>query len=162
MFELAKDPPKNLLHSQCFNFEIQSYSSDLISRKKSAFLKRKLSLYSTAWAIFSKFWSSQQSVADSITHTKFWDWIYKSKRRGAVQALLERYSWAFEQTYSTIVPVWKKNKTCVFSIKKFKHYGDQFILIEVVNLGYREIKELYNDRFFVAYKCDIFESNYNV
>ena len=55
----------------------------------------------------------------------------------------------------------KKNKTCVFSIKKFEYYGDQFILTEVVNLSYREIKHLYKNRFFVAYKCDIFESNYN-
>ena len=56
----------------------------------------------------------------------------------------------------------QKNKTCVFSIKKFDQYGDQFILTEVVNLIYREIKHLYKNRFFVAYKCDIFESNYNV
>ena len=56
----------------------------------------------------------------------------------------------------------EKNKTCVFSIKKFEHYGDQFILTEVVNLGYREIKHLYKNRFFVAYKCNIFESNYDV
>ena len=56
----------------------------------------------------------------------------------------------------------EKNKTCVFSIKKFEHYGDQFILTEVVNLGYREIQHLYKNRFFVTYKCDIFESNYNV
>ena len=54
----------------------------------------------------------------------------------------------------------QKNKTCVFSVKKFEHYGDQFILTEVVNLGYREIAHLYKNRFFVAYKCDIFESNY--
>ena len=56
----------------------------------------------------------------------------------------------------------RKNKTCVFSIKKFEQYGDQFILTEVVNLSYREIKHFYKNRFFVAYKCDIFESNYNV
>ena len=31
----------------------------------------------------------------------------------------------------------EENKTCVFSIKKFEHYGDQFILTEVVTLGYR-------------------------
>ena len=36
----------------------------------------------------------------------------------------------------------EKNKTCVFSIKKFQHYGDQFILTEVVNLVYRKIKHL--------------------
>ena len=58
--------------------------------------------------------------------------------------------------------LFEKNKTCVFSIKKFEYYGDQFILSEVVNLGYREINHLYKNRFFVAYKCDIFESNYNV
>ena len=56
----------------------------------------------------------------------------------------------------------EKNKTCVFSIKKFEHYGDQFILTEVVNLGYRGIKHLYKNRFFVAYKCRIFQSNYDV
>ena len=56
----------------------------------------------------------------------------------------------------------EKNKTCVFSIKKFEQYGNQLILTELVNLSYREIKHLYKNRFFVAYKCDIFESNYNV
>ena len=56
----------------------------------------------------------------------------------------------------------EKNKTCVSSIKKFEQYGDQFILTEVVNLGYREIKHLYKNRFFVAYKCNIFQSKYDV
>ena len=46
----------------------------------------------------------------------------------------------------------EKNKTCVFSIKKFEHYGDQFNLTEVVNLGYREIEHLYKNQFFVAHK----------
>ena len=41
-----------------------------------------------------------------------------------------------------------KNKTCVFSIKKFERYGDQFIPPEVVNLGYREIKHFCENRFF--------------
>ena len=31
----------------------------------------------------------------------------------------------------------EKNKIYVFSIKKFEHYGDQFILTEIVNLGYK-------------------------
>ena len=56
----------------------------------------------------------------------------------------------------------EKHKICVFSIKKFEHYGDQFIVTEVVNLGYRKIKHLYKNRFFVAYKCNIFQSNYDV
>ena len=36
----------------------------------------------------------------------------------------------------------EKNKTCVFSTKKFEHYGDKSFLTEVVNLGYREVKHL--------------------
>ena len=56
----------------------------------------------------------------------------------------------------------EKNKTCLFSIKKFEHYCDQFLLTEDVNLGYREIKHLYKNRFFVAYKCYIFQSNRDV
>ena len=55
----------------------------------------------------------------------------------------------------------ENSKTCVFSIKKFEHYGDQFILTEVVNLGYREIKHLFKNQFFVAYKCNLFQSNYD-
>ena len=53
----------------------------------------------------------------------------------------------------------EENKTCVSYIKKFEQYGDQFILTEVVNLSYHEMKHLNKNRFFVAYKCDIFESN---
>ena len=56
----------------------------------------------------------------------------------------------------------EKNNTCVFSIKNFEHYGDQFILTEVVKLGYREIKHLNKNRYFVAYNCDIFASKCNV
>ena len=56
----------------------------------------------------------------------------------------------------------EENNTCVFSTKKFEHYGDQFILTEVVNLGYREINHLYKNRFFVTYKCNIFQRNYDV
>ena len=56
----------------------------------------------------------------------------------------------------------QKNKTCVFSFKKFENYGDQFIPTDVVNLGYRKIKHVFTNRFFVAYKCDIFENNHNI
>ena len=56
----------------------------------------------------------------------------------------------------------EKNKTCVFSIKKFEQYGDQFNLSEVLNLSFREIKHLYKNRFFVAHKYDIFQSNDNL
>ena len=52
----------------------------------------------------------------------------------------------------------EKDKTCVFSIKKLEHYGDQFFHIEVVKLGYGQIKNFFKNRVFVADKCNIFES----
>ena len=52
----------------------------------------------------------------------------------------------------------EKNKTCVFCIKKFEHYGDHFILTEVVNLGFRGIKHLYKNRFFLLASATVFRA----
>ena len=54
------------------------------------------------------------------------------------------------------------NESCVFSLKIFELHGYQFILTEVVNLNHREIHHLYKNRYYVANKCEIIESNYNV
>ena len=51
---VSKGSNKKTFTFKVFHFCDSSYSSDCFSRKKSAFLKRKLSLYSTAWANFSK------------------------------------------------------------------------------------------------------------
>ena len=54
------------------------------------------------------------------------------------------------------------NNSCVFSLKKFELHGNQFILTEVVNLNHRETHHLYKNRYYVANKCELIESNYNV
>ena len=54
------------------------------------------------------------------------------------------------------------NNSCVFSIKKFELHGNQFILTETVNLNHREIHHLYKNRYYIADKFEIFESNYDV
>ena len=54
------------------------------------------------------------------------------------------------------------NNSRVFPLKKFELHGNQFILTEIVNLNHREIQHLYKNRYYVANKCEIFESNYNV
>ena len=54
------------------------------------------------------------------------------------------------------------NNSCVFSLKKFELHRNQFILTEIVNLNHREIHHLYMNRYYVANKCEINESNYNV
>ena len=57
------------------------------------------------------------------------------------------------------------NNSCVFTLKKFELHGNHFIhfiLTEIVNINYREIRHLYKNRYYVANKCEIIESNYNV
>ena len=54
------------------------------------------------------------------------------------------------------------NKCCGFSFKEFESHGNQLILKEVVNRNLREIHHPYENRYYVANKREIFESNYNV
>ena len=78
----------------------------------------------------------------------------------------------FAQYYNDIIEVpnrqirlsfrFGNNNFCVISLKKFQLHGNQFILTEIVNLNHRENHQLYNNRYYVANKCEIIESNYNV
>ena len=54
------------------------------------------------------------------------------------------------------------NNSCINYLKKFQLHGSQFILTENVNLIHREIHHLYKNRYYVANKCEILDSNYNV
>ena len=47
-----------------------------------------------------------------------------------------------------------KNNSCVFSIKKYELHGNQSIHTEIVNLYHREIHHLYENRYYVANKCE--------
>ena len=44
----------------------------------------------------------------------------------------------------------------------FELHGNQFILTEIVDLNKREIIHLNKNRYYVANKFEIIESNYNV
>ena len=54
------------------------------------------------------------------------------------------------------------NNSCVFSLKEFELHGNQFIFTEIVNLNHRDFRHFYKNRYNVANKCEIIESNYNV
>ena len=54
------------------------------------------------------------------------------------------------------------NTSCVFSIKKFALHSDQLILTEIVNLNHYGVHYLYKNQNYVANKCEIIDSNYNV
>ena len=113
---ISKGSRKSLLHSKCFNFAIQSYSSNSFWRKKLAFPKKKLRLYSTVWVKFPKLLIKPTKCRRFYYPNLLWDWIYRSKRR-TVQSLLHGYSCAFEQTNLTIVLVWKEQDLRAFRRK---------------------------------------------
>ena len=56
----------------------------------------------------------------------------------------------------------RKNNSCVFSIKIFERQGNQFLLTEIINLNHHEIHHVYKKPHYVANKCEIIESNYDV
>ena len=54
------------------------------------------------------------------------------------------------------------NNFCIFYIKKFELHGNQFNLTKIVKGNYLEMHYSYKSRYYVANKCEIIESNYNV
>ena len=56
----------------------------------------------------------------------------------------------------------ERNKECCFSIKKFKIVGEQNVLAEIINLRHCEVHSFYKNRYYIASKCGIFDSNYEI
>ena len=135
------------MHSKCFNFAIQKYSSDLFSRKKSTFTKKNESLLDSLGEFFKAFDQANKVSQIPLPKIKFEIGFRKSKD--------ELFSYCYKDITEHLNRKirlsfrFEKNKTCVFSVKKLEQYGGQFILTEAVNLGYREIKHLYKDRFLL-------------
>ena len=140
---VSKGSNKVFLLSTCFTIAIQSYSSDLFSRLKSAFPKRKLSLYSTVCVNFSKHLTFDRTKKVSqipLPEPNFEIGCTKAKKelvnhhyKDIAEHLTRQFLLSFR---------FEKKMTRVLSFEQFEQYGDQFILTEVVNLGYREIKHL--------------------
>ena len=56
----------------------------------------------------------------------------------------------------------ERNKECCFSSKKFEIVGEQNVLTEIINLRHCEVHSLYKIRYYIASKCGIFDSNYDI
>ena len=56
----------------------------------------------------------------------------------------------------------ERNKGCCFSIKKFQIVGEQNVLTEIINLRHCEVYSLYKNRHYIASKCGIVDSNYDI
>ena len=56
----------------------------------------------------------------------------------------------------------ERNNRCCFSIKKFQIDGEQNIVSEIINLRYCEVHSFYKNRYYIASKCGINDSNYEI
>ena len=56
----------------------------------------------------------------------------------------------------------ERNKECCFSMKKFQIVGAQNVLTAIINLRHCEVFSLHKNRYYIASKCGIIESIYNV
>ena len=159
--QVSKGSSKKSFAFQVFHFCDSKLQQRFVLKEEVSISKKEIESLLDSLAEFLKVFDQANKVSQiAIPKPKFEIGFTKTKDE------------LFSHCYKDIVEplnrqIWlsfrlEKNKSCVFSFKKFEQYGDQFILTEVVNLSYREIKHLYKNRFFVAYKCDIFGSSYNV
>ena len=54
------------------------------------------------------------------------------------------------------------NNSCIFSFKKIELHDNHSLLTEIVKPNHRAIHHHYKNRYYVANKCEIIESNYDV
>ena len=157
---VSKGSNKKFLHSKCFICD-SKLQQRFILKEEISNSKEEIESLLDSLGEFLKAFDQANKVSQiplpkpkfEIGFTEAKDKLFSRSYKNIVEHLKRQLRLSFR---------FEKNKTCVFSIKKFEHYGDQFLLTEVVNLGYREIKHLYKNRFFVACKFDILRSNYNV
>ena len=56
----------------------------------------------------------------------------------------------------------ERNKKFCFSIEKFRIVGEQNVLTEIIYLRHCEVHSFYKNRYYIASKCGIFGSIYDV
>ena len=115
MFGLAKGPAKSLLYSKCFKFAIQSYRSDLFSRRSQHFEIGFESLLDSLREFLKAFDQAFKVSQIPLPKPKFEIGVIKAKDelfshcyKDIVEHLNRQIGLSFR---------FETNKTCVFSIK---------------------------------------------
>ena len=138
---VSKGSNKKTFAFKVFQFGDSKLQQRLILKEEVSISKREIESLLDSLGEFLKAFNQANKVSQiplpkpkfEIRFTKANDELFSHCYKDNVEHLNRRIRISFR---------FEKNKTCFFSIKKFEHYGDQFILTEDVNLGYREIKHL--------------------
>ena len=132
-----------------FHFCDSKSQQRFILKEEVSIFKKEIESLRHSFDEFLKAFDQANKVSQiPLPKLKFENWFTKAKDE------------LFSHCYKNIVEYlnrqirlsfrFEKKKTCVFSIKSFERCGDHFILTEAVNLGYREMKHIYKNRFSVA------------
>ena len=105
LVRVSKGSNKKSFAFKVFHFCDSKLQQRFFLQEEVSISKQEIESHSTAWVNFSKPLIKPTNYRRFHYQSIIWDSIYKSKRR-TVQSLLQKYSWAFEQTNSIIVPVW--------------------------------------------------------
>ena len=146
---VSKGSNKKSFAFQVFHFCNSKLQQRFILREEVSIFKKEIESLLDSLGEFLKAFYQANKISQiplpkpkfEIGYTKAKDELFSHCYKDIVEHLNRQIRLSF---------LFERNKTCVFSIKKFEQYGDQFILTDVVNLSYREIKHLYKNRFFVA------------
>ena len=160
LYVLAKAPTKYLWQSSCSNFAIQRQQRYIL-QKQVKISKGGLNSLVNSLRDFLKTFEHKRASADKFN--------YRNPKSGLD---LQSQKTISAQKFNDIIEHpnrqirlafrFENNNSCVLSIKKFELHGNHFNFTENVNLNDREIHHLYKNRYYVANKCEIFESNYDV
>ena len=148
MLGLAKDPTKSLFAFEVFHFCDSKIQQRFILKEEVSISNKETEPLLDSLGGFLKALDQANKVLQvsipkpkfGIGFTKAKDELFSHCYKDIIEHLNRQLRLSFR---------FEKNKTCVFYIKTFELSGEHFILTEVVNLGYREIKHLYRNRILL-------------
>ena len=141
---VSKGSNKNSFEFKVFRFCDSMLQQRFIFREEVSISKKEIESLLDSLGDFLKAFDLANKVSQiplpkpkfETGFTKAKDELFSHCYKDIVEHLNRQFRLSFQ---------FEKNNTFVFSIKKFEYYGDQFILTEVVNLGYRKINHLYKN-----------------
>ena len=139
--QVSKESNKKSFAFKVFHFCDSKVRQRFILKEEVSNSKEELEpLLDCLGEFFKAFYQANKVFQTALPNSKFEFGFTKAKDElfsHCYKDLVERLNRQIRLSFR-----FEKNKACVFSIQNFEQHGDQFILTEVVNMGYREIKHL--------------------
>ena len=158
MFELARFQQENFCFQTISVLQLEKATEIHSSRRGVSFIKTICSYFEECTAVLKQY---DKAVKFPLYH------LLKPKQEiGFTFSKEEPFAHCFQdikkhckrQIRLSICS--ERNKECCFSVKKFQIFGEQNVLIEIINLRHCEVYSLHKLCYYVASKWGLFDSKY--